>query len=102
LPPEAPKSTEGSIIFELYECFATPSQVEEMRSKYAKGIGWGAAKEELFNVMDESLKGPREKYKELMNNKPLLDDLLKKGAARAREKSVPFIKQIRKAIGVDT
>jgi tryptophanyl-tRNA synthetase len=101
LPPEAPKSTEGSIIFELYECFATPAQIEEMRAKYAKGISWGAAKEELFGVIDESLKGPREKYKELMNDKSYMEDLLKKGAARAREKAVPFMKQIRKAMGVD-
>lgn len=101
LPPEAPKSTEGSIIFELYECFATPAQVEEMRAKYAKGISWGVAKEELYNVMEENLKAPREEYKRLMQDKVYLDDILKKGAARAREKAVPFMKQLRKAMGVD-
>ncbi len=101
LPPEAPKSTEGSIIFELYECFATPAQVEDMRAKYAKGISWGVAKEELFNAMDASVAGMRDKYKELMNNKPYMDELLKTGAARAREKSIPFMKQIRKSMGID-
>jgi len=101
LPPEAPKSVEGSIIFELYECFASPAQVEEMRGKYAKGISWGVAKEELFSVMDEKLKGPREEYKRLMADRAHLDDLLKKGASRAREKSVPFLKQIRTAMGID-
>ncbi len=101
LPPEAPKSTEGSIIFELYECFATPAQVEDMRAQYAKGIGWGYAKEALFNVMDEALKEKREKYKTLMADKAQIDELLKKGAARAREKSVPFMKQLRRAMGID-
>jgi tryptophanyl-tRNA synthetase len=101
LPPEAPKSTEGSIIFELYECFATPAQVEEMRAKYAKGISWGVAKEELYNVIDESLKTQREKYKQLMSDKSYIDKLLKQGADRAREKAVPFMKKIRQAMGVD-
>ncbi len=101
LPPEAPKSTEGSIIFELYECFASPAQVEDMRARYAKGIAWGTAKEELFNVMDAALAQNREKYKSLMADKSQIDELLKKGAQRAREKSVPFIKQIRTAMGID-
>ncbi len=101
LPPEAPKSTEGSIIFELYECFAPPEQVAAMRERYAQGIAWGTAKEELFNVMDAALKDKREKYKALMADKSQIDELLKRGAERAREKSVPFLKQIRKAMGID-
>ena len=101
LPPEAPKSVEGSILFELYQCFATPAQVEEMREKYAKGIGWGYVKEDLFQAMDATFKGPREEYKRLMNDRGYIDKLLREGALRAREKSVPFMKQIRTAMGID-
>lgn len=101
LPPEAPKSTEGSIIFELYECFGSADQVAALRAEYAKGISWGAAKEELFKVMDHVLMEPREKYKKLIADRSRLDQLLKEGAARAREKSIPFLKEIRRAIGMD-
>lgn len=101
LPPEAPKSTEGSIIFELYECFASADQVAALKAEYAKGISWGAAKEELFKVMDHVLMEPREKYKKLIADRSRLDQLLKEGAARAREKSIPFLKEIRRAIGMD-
>lgn len=101
LPPEAPKSVEGSIIFELFECFATPEQVEAMRVRYAQGIAWGTAKEELFGVIDHELQGPRAEYKRLMNDKGHLDQLLKAGAERAREKSTAFLKQIRLAMGLD-
>lgn len=101
LPPEAPKSTEGSLIFELYQSFGTSAQIEELRAKYAAGISWGAAKEELFKVMDASLSGPREKYKALMADKTQIDKLLVAGAERARAKSVPFLKQVRKAMGID-
>jgi tryptophanyl-tRNA synthetase len=101
LPPEAPKSTEGSILFELYECFASPEQVTAMRERFTAGISWGVAKEELFNVMNEHLSLPREKYKELMADRSYIDKLLKEGAERARAKAVPFMKTLRQAMGMD-
>jgi tryptophanyl-tRNA synthetase len=100
LPPEAPKSVEGSILFEIYEGFASPSQVEEMRAKFTKGISWGAVKEELFQVMDAHLAPKREKYKQLMGDQAYIADLLKKGADRARAKAVPLMEKIRKEIGI--
>lgn len=100
LPPEAPKSTEGSIIFELYACFASSDQVASMRDQYARGISWGAAKEELFKVMDAYFAEPRAKYNDLMANRKTIDQLLQEGAERARSRSVPFLKQIRESIGI--
>lgn len=101
LPPEAPKPVEGSLLFELYECFAPPAEVEKMRARFAAGVSWGAVKEELFLAMDGVLSGPRARYKELMADRSYIDKLLKEGATRAREKSVPFMKQIRTAMGID-
>jgi tryptophanyl-tRNA synthetase len=101
LPPEAPKPVEGSILFELYESFATAEQIEAMRQKFAAGISWGAAKEELFQAIDAQLSGPREKYKALMADRAQIDRLLKEGAERARARAVPFLKQIRQTIGID-
>ncbi len=101
LPPEAPKSTEGSIIFELYQAFASSEQIEALRGRFAAGISWGAAKEELFNVMDAHLAPGRERYKELMSDKSQLDRLLRDGALRARETAAANLARIRKAIGID-
>lgn len=99
-PPEAPKSTEGSIPFEIYCGFAKLEEIEGLRAEYAKGISWGAVKEELFRVMDRELEGPRTRYHELMNNREQLDALLKEGAARARQRATPFLHKIRQAIGI--
>lgn len=101
LPPDAPKSTEGSIIFELYTCFASADQTDSLREKFARGISWGAAKEELFQVMEAALRDPRERYKALMQDRPYVDRLLKEGAERARAKSAAFIKELRQAIGIE-
>jgi tryptophanyl-tRNA synthetase len=87
-------------LFELYECFASAEQVEDMRAQYARGIGWGTAKEALFVAMDEALKGPREEYKRLMANRSEIDKLLRDGAERARAKSVPFMAKLREAMGI--
>jgi len=72
-----------------------------MRAKFARGISWGAVKEELFLLMDAKLSGPREEYRRLMNDRGYLTKLLQEGGERARAKSVPFMQQIRKAVGID-
>jgi len=100
LPPEAPKQVEGSILFELYQGFASETQVEDMRARYAKGIGWGTVKEELFQVMDNELGPKREKFKQLMADPSYIEGLLKTGADRARAKAVPLLERIRKEIGI--
>lgn len=101
LPPEAPKSTNDSILFQLYEAFATPDQIEVMRQKYAKGIGWGYVKEDLFQLLDEQLKGPRERYKELMADQSKIAALLREGAEKARPHAKALMKKVRTSVGVE-
>ena len=83
LPPEAPKNPADSILFSIFEAFATPAQTETLREKYTKGIGWGYVKEDLFQLLDENLRGPRERYKELMQDTAALDRILKAGAEKS-------------------
>lgn len=101
LPPEAPKSTEGSILFEIFEAFATPAQIEELRAKYAKGIGWGYVKEDLFQVLDARFAEPRKHYKELMQDKGYIKAQLTDGAAKARPMAQALLKKVRQAIGIE-
>ena len=101
LPPEAPKSTEDSILFDIYATFASPEQIEVMKEKYAKGIGWGYVKEDLFQLLDEQLREPRERYNALMADKAQIDRLLKEGAEKARAHSRDLLKKVRVAVGID-
>ncbi len=98
--PEDPKDPNSSILFDLYKEFATPEQVEEMAHRYHKGIGWGYVKQDLFEAMESTLSGPREHYKELMNNKDELDQILKEGSSRARERAAELMSRVRTAIGI--
>ncbi|MBS4174943.1 tryptophan--tRNA ligase [Bacillus sp. FJAT-49736] len=99
-PPNEAKDPDQSIIFDLYKEFATPEQIQKMREAYGNGIGWGDAKKDLFEVMNSYLEEPREKYNELMANPDKVNDILLAGAEKARQKSTPFMKEIRSRIGL--
>ena len=97
-PAEAPKDPDNSLIMDLYRLFATPEQIVAEEQKYREGIGWGYAKADLFEVVNEYLKGPREKYEYLMANKSELDAILEDGAKRAREIAMSTMQRVRKAM----
>lgn len=99
LPPEAPKNPNESVIFTLYKEFASPGEVVQMKQQYLSGIGWGEAKKELFNVMNDFLEEPREKYNKLMESPERIDAILKEGAEKARAVSSPFLKEIKYKMG---
>ncbi|MFS0782680.1 tryptophan--tRNA ligase [Bacillus sp. 1P06AnD] len=98
--PGEPKDPKSSLLFSLYKQFASAGQTEQMKAHYEDGISWGEAKQQLFEVMNEALKEPREKYNELMSNPERLDSILLEGAEKAREKAIPFMKEVRKKIGL--
>ncbi len=100
LAPEEPKDPETCTLFATYRAFATPSEVKDLEARYKEGIGWGTVKQELFEYLNELLKEPRQRYNELLEAPGEIDIILKKGAERAREHTVPFLENIRKAIGI--
>lgn len=99
-PPEEPKDPKGCTLFEIYQAFADPEEVEAIRQRYARGIGWGEMKQILFEYLNDHLAGPREEYKRLMADPTHIDQVLREGAEKAREYSVPFLHRIRKAVGI--
>ena len=100
LPPEAPKDPDNSTIMDLYKMFATGEEVEKLTAEYQKGIGWGFAKQELFEVINRELTPYREKYNYFMENKSEIDEILKEGALKARELASKNLTDIKNKIGV--
>lgn len=99
--PDEPKDPSSSVVFDLYKEFASESQIEAMRDSYLGGISWGEAKRELFQVMNAFLEEPREKYLELMATPEKLDEILLAGAEKARSVTKPFLKEIKRKIGMN-
>ena len=99
-PPGEPKSTEDSLVFDIYKAFATQEQCDELTKLYQNGISWGEAKAELFNVINPQLEGPRDKFNQLMADPKQMDELLAQGALRARELARPLLKKVKDSIGI--
>ena len=100
LEPGEPKDTEASTVFDIYRAIATPEETAAMQQKYADGIGWGDAKQELFEYLDAQLSGPRDEYDRLIANPGHVESVLKAGGQRAREIAGPFMQKLRAAVGI--
>ena len=74
---EEPKDPDSCNVFKLYKLFATPEQTDALAARYrAGGMGWGHAKAELQNVLEEQLGPAREKYFHLLNHTEEIDKIL--------------------------
>ena len=98
-PGEA-KDPDNSHLFTLFQAFATPEQAAEFRSELLQGLGWGEAKNRLFQLLDEQLGESRERYHQLIERPADLEDLLQLGAKKARAVATPFLNELREAVGL--
>ena len=98
-PGEA-KDTEGSALFQIYQAFASAEETSALAKAYADGIAWGDAKQLLFERIDREVAPMRAQYEALMANPGKVDDILLKGAAKARELASPLMKELRHAVGL--
>jgi len=100
LEPGQPKDPDSSAVFQIWQAFASKSQVQAMRDEFANGIAWGEAKRQLFELVNEQLKEPREKYLQLLENPAEVEAVLRQGADRARQSSSALIADVRRAVGI--
>ncbi|MES0361197.1 MAG: tryptophan--tRNA ligase [Anaerolineales bacterium] len=100
--PEESKNPETDNVFAIYKHFAKPVDVERMRQGYIQGgMAYSQIKNELYELLEDRFAGPRKRYEELMQDWGYLDQVLRMGAEKARQTSVPKITKLRKAIGIE-
>ena len=76
------------------------SDVKLLKKEYLKGgVGYGEAKEELFNKILQRFSVNREKYFELLENKDKVEALLLTGAQKARKQAQKVLKRVRSRVG---
>ncbi|MDR9754095.1 tryptophan--tRNA ligase [Pseudomonas sp. SZMC_28357] len=98
-PGEA-KDPDNSHLFTLFQAFATPAQSDEFRSELLQGLGWGEAKNRLFQLLDNELGESRERYHRLIERPADLEGMLQLGAKKARAVATPFLNELREAVGL--
>ncbi|WP_319417495.1 tryptophan--tRNA ligase [Marispirochaeta aestuarii] len=98
---EEPKNPENCNVFNLYRLFATEQEQDALRQRYlAGGMGWGEAKQALYECMEREIAPYRERYEEYINNTDQIDAILARGAEKAREIAAGTISRLRRAIGI--
>jgi tryptophanyl-tRNA synthetase len=100
--PGEPKDAEASHLYTLYRAFATQAESAAFRRQLEEGMGWGDAKQALYDHLEAVLAPMREKYVDLMANPGRIEDILQAGAAKARKLAVPFMQELRQAVGLRT
>src|SRR5690606_34901820 len=99
--PGEPKDADGSNVFQLYQAFASADETAAMRREFEQGIGWGDAKQRLFERIDSEVAPLRERYEALMAEPQKIERLLRDGAQRLRERhAAPLLRELRDAVGL--
>jgi tryptophanyl-tRNA synthetase len=102
LPLEAPKDPEACNVFALYKLFADPEKIAALDARYRGGnFGYGHAKQELFEVVEDALAGPQARYAELSADPGYVDDVLAAGAQKARCIAAETVGRVRRAVGLN-
>lgn len=99
-PLEAPKNPDTCNVFGLYKVVASPEAVAELRDRYlAGGMGYGHAKQALFECIMEEFGGARLEFDRYMADVSALDAQLQRGAAKAREVAQQTLNRVRHVLG---
>lgn len=100
LEPGEAKDPDDSAVFQIWQAFATQEQTDYMREEFARGIAWGEAKKQLFELVNDHLQEARERYNELIANPAHIEEVLQAGAIKARAHSRPLLDKLRDAVGI--
>ncbi|WJD83748.1 tryptophan--tRNA ligase [Priestia megaterium] len=98
--PTEPKDPKQSSLFTLYKEFAEENEIIYFKRRYEEGIGWGEVKQQVFNVLNRELEGPRAEYHNYINQPKILQEILEVGGENARKRAQENLKIIKQRIGL--
>lgn len=102
-PLEDPKDPEKCNVFALIKLFADENKKEEIADKYRSGgYGYGHAKKELLNLINDAFGEERERRKKLEQDSDYIMDVLKEGGRKARVRAETVMGRVRRATGILT
>lgn len=99
--PGEPKDADNSNVFQLYQAFVSVEETAAFRREFEHGIGWGDAKQRLFERIDAEVAPLRERYEALIAEPQKIEQLLREGAQRLRaQHATPLLRKLREAVGL--
>jgi tryptophanyl-tRNA synthetase len=96
-----PKDPERCNVFALYTIFANEEEKAALAARYrAGGMGYGEAKQLLYEKIENYFAPARAKRKELLQDPGYIEDVLRKGAQTARAEAQKTMALVREAVGL--
>jgi tryptophanyl-tRNA synthetase len=100
-PMEEPKAPDGDVLFDLYKLVANDDEVLAMADKYrAGGFGYGEVKKALADASERYWQPFRDRRADIAARPDDVRDILKSGAARARQQAGQVLARAQTACGV--
>ncbi len=100
-PVEAPKNPDTCAVFTLYKLFATEDEQASLSARYrAGGMGYGEAKQMLYEAALNFFAEARDRREHLVNDPDMVENILQAGAAKARDKAREVLDRARTACGL--
>jgi tryptophanyl-tRNA synthetase len=99
LPGEA-KDPDTSPLFMIFRAFASSIETAAFRQALLDGIGWGEAKQVLYERIESDVAPMRERYEAFMADPAAIEAILRHGAQKARAIATPKIAVLRDALGL--
>jgi tryptophanyl-tRNA synthetase len=100
-PVESPKDPERCNVFALYSLFATDAEKAALAARYrAGGMGYGEVKKMLLDKIDVTFGPARERRKKLVGDPAVVEDVLRRGAQKARAEAQKTMELVRAAVGM--
>ena len=87
-------------VFKIYSLIAAIEKTEELKQRYISGgLGYGEAKEILFNEILEKFQKQRDLYNSYHTNKKEVEAVLNEGAIKAQKQAQIVLKRVRSKVG---
>ncbi len=98
-PVEDPKDV-TAVVFQLWSLFATKDEREDMKQRAAAGgVGYGDVKKDILKRLLDYFGPMRERREDYLKRPDDVEDILQRGAARARTIAEPVLARCREAAG---
>ena len=100
-PLEAPKPKENSTLLALYRLMAGDTEVASMEADFDRGgIGYGDFKKRLLDAYLGRFEEMSKRRDEILADPGFIDEVLARGAEKARAAAAPVIDRVRRAVGL--
>jgi len=102
-PVDAAKDPTRCNVFAILSLMAGPDELAEWERRYrAGGMGYGDAKQRVYELFEQTFGAARERRAELARDLDYVEDVLVAGAAKAHRVAEPLMDKVRTACGLAT